>query len=255
MFTYEIEIDFSEQGYNEDIEQDTYGFLSSFYDSRQIISNSYQFIRSGNKLKIPVACPEVDSLDRKNCSEYAIRYIDRLKDRLKREIAFIRTGTEARYEEYAVPAKSSYYILYHGKFSPLLCGDTFQPIPLYKIPYTYHDHKCYNDIRTWDWNYESLYGLWISGTVGEKFALHQLQQVHSSLSIEGRTICERIEKLTGVPTYYFLFNYRAWGRRRDAERKCPVTGKSWLIAGTTFNHFIAFKSDEARLVSELSSNR
>jgi len=254
MFTYEIVIDFSEQGYDEDIEQDAYGFLSNFYDSRQIISDCYQFIKSGNKLKIPVACPEIDSLDRKNCSEYATRYMDRLEDRLKRKMEFVQTGTEVQYEGYVVPVQSSYYILYHGKFSPLLCGDTFQPVPLYKIPYTYRDHKCYNDIRTWNWNYESLYGLWVSGTVGERFALNQMQVVRSSLSIEGRTICAKIERLTGVPTYYFLFNYRAWGSKRDFARRCPVTGKSWLIEGATFNHFIAFKSDEARLVSELSSN-
>jgi len=63
-----------------------------------------------------------------------------------------------------------------------------------------------------------------------------------------------LPELTGVPTYYFLFNYRTWTTKEDRERKCPITGNDWLIEGKTDDDFIAFKCDESRLVSELSTN-
>ena len=36
--------------------------------------------------------------------------------------------------------------------------------------------------------------------------------------------------------------------------KCPITGNDWYIKGATASDFIAFKCDESRLVSELSTN-
>ncbi|MFD1143005.1 DUF2310 family Zn-ribbon-containing protein [Larkinella insperata] len=66
---------------------------------------------------------------------------------------------------------------------------------------------------------------------------------------------QRIVESTGIPTYYFLLNYRNWGRTKDHARKCPLTGQDWLIEGATINDFIGFKCDESRLVSELSSGK
>jgi predicted nucleic acid-binding Zn ribbon protein len=129
-----------------------------------------------------------------------------------------------------------------------------KPIPLYHIPPTHHDSKCYDNLKSWERNYQRLYGLWLNGEVCEQFALRQLQDPRSKLSQMGREMCQRIEDLTGKPTYYFLLNYRRWTKAKDNTRKCPLTGKDWLLESKTSSDPIAFKCEESRLVSELSAN-
>lgn len=94
----------------------------------------------------------------------------------------------------------------------------------------------------------------MNGVVGERWAQNQLQSHDSSLSIQGIKCCKRIEEVTGTPTYYFLFNYRAWGQKKDKLRKCPNCQEDWLIEGRTPKDTYAFKCDNCRLVSELSPN-
>ena len=136
---------------------------------------------------------------------------------------------------------------------PLICGDTHTEIPLYKIPRTDHDGDDYDNLFFWNKNYDRLYGLWLSSKY-EVFAEEQMQDAYSSISKAGRKLATLVEKLTGVPTYYFLLNYRSWSEEKDKERKCPITGNDWLIKGAKIHDYIAFKCDESRLVSELSAN-
>ena len=136
---------------------------------------------------------------------------------------------------------------------PLICGDTHTEIPLYKIPKTDHNGDDYDNLFFWNKNYNRLHGLWF-GSEYEAFAEEQMQDPYSSISKAGRALCTLIEKLTGVPTYYFLHNYRPWSKEKDKQRKCPITGNDWRIEGKTSSDYIAFKCDESRLVSELSTN-
>lgn len=153
-----------------------------------------------------------------------------------------------------VPVENpTFYILYFKDWSPLISGPDEEPVPLYKIPYTAHGNT-YDDIYFWDNNYNRVYYLWIGSAVGERWALKQLQNHDSELNTQGRDCCEIIEKLTDIPTYYFLMNYRAWSHKQDRERKCPNCGGDWLIEGKTDRDFYAFKCDRCRLLSELSPN-
>jgi predicted nucleic acid-binding Zn ribbon protein len=78
----------------------------------------------------------------------------------------------------------------------------------------------------------------------------------SGLSKEGYSLCQKIENLTNIPTYYFLNRY--WGRKVGEEnRLCPNCGKTWrvkedylLVEG--FNDFV-FRCDSCRLVSHLGN--
>ncbi|MGM9511248.1 DUF2310 family Zn-ribbon-containing protein [Larkinella sp. GY13] len=254
MYSVDIVLDMSKTGFDESAYNRSL-FLEGLYDSRQICTNSYQFIRNGNQIRIPVTCPEKDSLDDRNATDYAKKWRSALESQLGASIEYVHTGVEAAYEGYEVPENSSFYILYYRGFSPLVCGDTHQEIPLYRIPYTYTALKNYKDISGWQWEYETFYDLWYSIDGYEKRARKEMEDVNSNLSKRGREICQRIEEATGVPTFYYLLNYRDWGRKKDLARKCPITGKDWLIEGSTFNDFIGFKCDESRLVSGLSSSR
>jgi predicted nucleic acid-binding Zn ribbon protein len=256
MKVFDIIVDTSFSGYeNTDVEHSLWAFLIFLHQTNQIInSDDYIFNRDKHSISVRVVCPEPNSLLLENTIAYVKDAKHKLETITQHPLRYQEVGAEPQYINYRVPENSSCYILRYGGFSPLLCGDTFKPIPLYRIPATHHDNKCYDNLCSWERNYKHLYGLWLSGSVCEAFAQKQLQDHHSKLSILGRELCQRIEDLTGKSTYYFLFNYRAWSKAQDLARKCPATGSKWLISGKTASDPIAFKCDTSRLVSELSAN-
>jgi predicted nucleic acid-binding Zn ribbon protein len=257
MHTFNITIENKNPSYL-DLENDLCSYLSILTNSGQIAHNQFDFLATHkSKTTVAVACPELDSLDDKYTSVYGLSLKTKIESGTGNKIKSIKTGAELEdiHYQYQTPVHSSHYILRQGWSSPLLCGDTHKPIPLYKIPYTGNDKKSYDNVWSWQRHYAALYRLWLaSQPVAEAFALGQIQEIDSESSLLGRELCTQIEELTGVPTYYFLFNYRNWSVEEDFARKCPITNQHWLLAGKTANDFIAFKCDDSRLVSELSHN-
>lgn len=254
VYSFNIELDFSKTDNVDECEELFWNYLSALMDSRQIISESHELCISGNKLFASVICPEETSLDPKNATVYGKRSRIRLEERPGARLQFIKTGTAVGWEKYVVPENSSFYFLMEHDISPLRCGDTGESIPLYKIPYTYHDNCCYHDVRNWIRDYDCVKRMWFRGSVSERFMQYQLQDHRSALSVAGRAVCKRIEELTGVPTYYYLFNYRAISQARDKKRRCPETGEAWFIEGGHPNELLDFKCDKSRLVSALTNN-
>jgi predicted nucleic acid-binding Zn ribbon protein len=240
----------------EDIVHHIYTYLHMLGDTGQILQREHLLVQKNNTIEIAVACPEMDSLDKKNCNQYGLEYQNKIEKGTGEKIEFVATGTEPDYPSprYDVPTKkSSFYILTYGWSSPLLCGDTDKPIPLYKIPFTDKLNTDYSNIWSWQRHAQSLYRLWLSSqAVTEEFAANQMQDAHSEHSKIGRELCKIIEQKTGVPTYYFLPNYRRWTLQEDLDRKCPVTGNDWKVDGRTRENNWSFKCDESRLLSELS---
>lgn len=79
-----------------------------------------------------------------------------------------------------------------------------------------------------------------------------MQKVDSNLSKQGMEICKRIEELTSIPTYYFLYNYRK-ARGDQLSRPCPICSSKWNLKEQLHN-FYDFKCDTCRLVSTISPN-
>ena len=247
----------------EDIVHHIYTYLHMLSNTGQILHRDHLLVQKNNTIEIAVACPEIDSLDPKNSNKYGVEYQKKIEVGTGEKIEFLETGTEPDYPfpRYEINREnSSFYILRYSLSSPLLCGDTLKPVPLYKIPYTSDkdangNDTCHDNIWSWERHYKSLYHLWLaSQEVTEEFAANQMQNVHSIHNKKGRELCQIIEEKTGVPTYYFLFNYRNWTVQEDLDRKCPITGREWRINDKTSSDFIAFKCYESRLVSELSTN-
>ncbi len=253
MPVFDITLDLSRCGYEDsEVEHALWSWLVCLHSAGQITNDDYVFVWKDTTLRVTVVCPEREALFIKTPMKYARQQRARLEAITGGGITFEEAGMEPQEGAYEVPRRSSFYILRSGWFSPLICGDTFRPVPLYLIPPTDPDGDSYDNVRTWEYSYRRLYGLWLNGTVGEQFALRQMQDPRSTLSSIGRDLCHRIETLTGTPTYYFLMNDRHWSRKQDLSRKCPLTGKAWRIEGATTSDFIAFKCDASRLVSELS---
>ena len=254
MFTFDIVLDFSSTGYQPEVVEHLEYLMGCLYRSRQIVNEDWCFVQDPISLRVSVTCPELNSLDPQNSTLYAKNWLSKIEIALQMPVRFVPTGHDPRYPFYVEQGKPSFYILNFEGYSPLLNGDSNEPVPLYKIPFTYHDDACYDDIRFWSYNYESVYGLWFNGAVGEQFALRQMQDVDSALSKQGRAVCQRIEEVTGVPTYYFLFNYRRRSLKQDGAWKCPLCGKEWLVASAKSSDDIAFRCSESRLMSRFSQN-
>jgi predicted nucleic acid-binding Zn ribbon protein len=88
--------------------------------------------------------------------------------------------------------------------------------------------------------------------VGERWALNQMQEINSQLSKQGLEICKKIEKLTLIPTYYYLYNYKKF-KGDQLTRPCPSCGKEWDLNTQLHNHY-DFKCDKCRIISTISPN-
>ena len=143
--------------------------------------------------------------------------------------------------------------LYDGE-SPICRGDNGKPIPLYLLPGEYENRE-----RTYFWQhtYKSYDSIWIGSGVLEIPVYKQLATPTSELATDGREICAYIEKVTGIPTYYYLMRY--WGRRNGEEyRKCPGCGQNWTQIHDQKQekppfYFFDFLCEPCRLVSHISS--
>lgn len=79
-----------------------------------------------------------------------------------------------------------------------------------------------------------------------------MQKIDSYLSKQGIEICKRIEELTSIPTYYFLYNYKK-DRRNQLVRTCPLCKNKWNLE-VQLNNFYDFKCDTCRILSTISKN-
>lgn len=230
-------------------------YLSLLYRSKQIINKEWQFEPISKGVQLNLFCPEKNSYS----SVYSTKYAKKQKERIENEFECIfdykYIGIDPEFGETVIPEVSKFYILNFGEISPLVDGESLVQIPLYKILYTDEEKQYFWDLTKWESKYEHIKGIWSSGYGGDKWSLSQLQNHDSELNKDGAACCKTIEKITGKPTYNFLFNDRAWGRKKDRKRKCPSCGGEWLILDSTFNHYYAFKCDNGRLISQLSSNK
>lgn len=227
--------------------------LNYLWYNNQILHANCPLVVEGDYLRIPVTCPEPDALDRRYCHRNAVHYLDQIQAWTGSGVEFKLLGQSAHHQGYIFPESSSFYILYGESFSPVLCGDTRHPIPLYRLPPLHAEINSYQDFNVWSEAYESLASLWSLTHWGERYALDKLQNVNSELSKAGRDLCRILEERTGIPTYYYLTNRRQWSEQQDRRLKCPLCGEDWLVEGATFQDFIGFKCEKSRLVSHLSS--
>lgn len=196
---------------------------------------------------------EKKSLHRKFNNFYVNRQIEKIESKANSKLKFKTVGKDCENNEGVCQCKkSSHYILitnYITIDSPLKCGDCSLSIPLYQLP-IYYDYG-YLPILSWETNYISCDSLQMNCEVGERWALKQMQNLNSELSKQGMKICKRIEKLTNIPTYYYLHNYNKY-KSDDKNRPCPKCHQKWNLKKTLEKQF-DFKCDKCKIISTLSS--
>ncbi|WP_354623427.1 Zn-ribbon-containing protein [Psychromonas sp. MME2] len=148
------------------------------------------------------------------------------------------------------PSWQILYTTFLDTCSPLRCGETLAPIPLYRTPEAISNGDRKSAIK-WQEEWINCDELQMNGSAVSIMALKEIGDVESKLFYRGSNLCKRIEYITKVPTYYYL--YRVAGRSLEEEqaRPCPSCGGDWKLPSPLLDIF-DFKCDPCQLVSNLS---
>lgn len=149
------------------------------------------------------------------------------------------------------PSWQILYTTYLQSCSPIHSGDDFTPIPLYK--YFKDIPHLSMDVIKWQENWQACDQLQMNSAVLEKTALREISTLESNLSKHGRYLAYEIEKITKIPTYYYLYRVGGKNKTQELKRNCPHCGKKWQLEKPLFD-IIYFKCEQCRLVSNMSWN-
>ena len=250
MYIQEISIDIKTTA-NKSTLVEEFQLLMSFYRGSGQTQGKIesQYIAQNKIVCLPYTL-EKNSLARKFNNFYVNKQTQKLEELCNSKLQFRTVGKS--YNSYKTPCickKSDFFILfgYTSIDSPLNCGTCGKPVPLYRLP-VYYDYG-YMPILSWETNYISCDSLQMNCEVGERWALNQMQDLKSQLSRQGLKICKKIEELTSIPTYYYLFNYNKF-KGDNLSRPCPNCNKKWGLKKQLHSYF-DFKCDRCKIVSTI----
>lgn len=225
-------------------------------NSGQLLDYDPILIEQTSTLEAFVRLPKPDALDHANCGEYVRKRLGRLNSGgIKSPVVeILGCDLSNPRSDFCYCGKSPSYILMVTMYaeSPIRCGGCFNDVPAYEIPPT-SKGRYYDNLQFWEHDYRRCDGLFMGGSTGERFSYREMSGHDSSLGIRGRDVCERIESLTGVPTYYFLMRHQGTPGKKERERKCPACGGDWRLE-QPWHEIIAFRCDSCRLVSEFTKS-
>lgn len=225
--------------------------VAHWRENGQIIGREFGMTRTQQTISVRVAMPEQDSLMPEWDSE-AVKSAHKQAEQAGISFeSFEIVGVDYQADTTSKESNPNFYILYTtylDSCSPLHNGDDFCPIPLYRI--TQNAPELAQRLLQWQEDWQACDQLQMNGKVLEKEALAQISDYDSALSQRGIALCREIEQLTGIPTYYYLYRLGT-DEQTERARKCPATGKDWLL-DEPLHHLFHFKCDESRLLSNLS---
>lgn len=228
--------------------------MSSLCRTGQIIGGIESPYVAGNELICYQTTLERNSLDPQNNDEWVNLRIKNLEQGCNSKLKIEVVGQHIPfYNGICNCEQHDSYLLfttYSNESSPIDCGTCGHQVPVYKIKGLTDEDR--TGIESWEGDYISCDNLNMGCNVGEKWAIRQMSDPASQLSEFGRSICNRITEMTGIPAYYFLFNYRAISIAKDKLRKCPSCNGDWLL-NEKWLEFYDFKCDKCKLVSTLTS--
>jgi predicted nucleic acid-binding Zn ribbon protein len=236
------------------LDEISYGLLGSLYQNGQIVGRDYTIAKSGKILWAFVTILEPDSLNLKYANNYVKREIEKAIEmdisspqvKLIGQPLGISKGNSCNCPPVSYILCTNF--IEHG--SPIKCGSCFAHIPLYHLPKTANSDD-YSNILGWMRDYRACDTLQMNCTTGERFGIRQMSDPHSSLSRQGREICDRLTVLTTKPTYYNLYRYKSRSiLTTERQRKCPNCNGEWLLDEPW--HKYDFKCEVCRLVSNIA---
>lgn len=253
MFVCELEFECFDNTTVDAVDKAINGLMDALRYNGQVLGREFPITMGEGIFYVRAVCPEQDSLHPKYYSDYVKACLKRLSQACLLTPKVRLLGRDLNSEQSASTNKPEWQVLYTTYVhtcSPLREGDSLLPIPLYRYPATFNgDHKA---VIKWQSEWQACDEIQMAGGCqAEHAALHEICDVDSVLFRRGWGLRGRIEYLTQVPTYYYL--YRVGGDSLSAERarKCPRCGGDWLLEEPLHDIF-HFKCEPCRLLSNIS---
>lgn len=259
MFIFRFSIDFSAATENRAHIADELVLTLAYYSlNGQILGREDCYYFDGNRIVGFVRTPEKVSLRRKWDDVLVTLMRRKLETLCGSRLTFDYLGEDRDSAKVCRCAEPSSYVVYTEGLqigSPLRCGACGDEVPLYRLPRRPECPKAwdYGSIFEWERDFQSCVDLQISCGFAERWAMRQMCDANSGLARNGREVASQIESQTGVPTYYYLYNFRHITLAQDARRPCPSCGDAWIRLPEPVWHF-DYRCDACRLVTNVTFN-
>ncbi|HEV7282663.1 MAG TPA: DUF2310 family Zn-ribbon-containing protein [Pirellulaceae bacterium] len=219
-----------------------------WYKNGQVVDQRIDVYR-GMRLDVFVRIAERTSLDHANDNVYAAECRSRIHP-IVPEVEIL--GSEFDPSPICHCSSNSALTLFTHYLStspPVSCLDCFGAVPLYRLPHAKDQEHL--TLLQWAADYRACDTLQMHCTTGERFAERQLYDASGSLPRNGRNLAADLERLSGIPTYYYLHKMRTRSRESDLTRPCPGCGEAWRLESPL--HIFDFRCDSCRLLSACAS--
>lgn len=228
-------------------------YLEALRANGQILGREFAVAFNEGEFRVRLLLPEKTSLANRHNSDWvksALTGLTQAKLLAPRE-KHLGQDINSEVSNDQAPSWQLLYTSYVHMCSPLRNGDNLLPIPLYQLPATFNgDHK---RIIRWQTQWQACDELQMAATTKAEFAaLDEITNANSDLFRQGWDLRGRIEYLTKIPTYYYL--YRVGGESLEAElhRPCPrCNSTTWRLDDPLLDMF-HFRCEPCRIVSNLS---
>ncbi len=255
MYIYQISITADDKALQAGALEEFERLVDSYLTSGQRVGQQRHSYVSNGRLVAQVYTHEEQSLHKQYNNLYVNLRTESLERLCNATVEVNQVGTEAEVMPVCTCAKSNFYLLiteHNSIASPIKCGTCFDVVPMYKLPPLFDNG--YYPLLSWESNYQACDGLQQNGIVGEAWALEQMENPNSELSVEGREVCTSIEQSTQTPTYYFMRNSKESTIEQELDSICPACRQPWLLTQPLAGGIFPFKCDNCRLISAFSSN-
>lgn len=234
------------------VEQSINQYLDALRYNGQILGREFPLAVKEASFTVRLVTPEKNSTHQQYLSPQGRRAIDLLHQAgvLSPKVKYIGPDLNSHASDACEQRKwQILYTTYVHTCSPLRCGDDLAPVPLYRIPPVANGSQ--KQIIKWQEDWEACDQLQMNGSILEHAALKEIGDIHSDVFRRGYDLSKRIQYVTKVPTYYYL--YRVGGESLSAEqqRRCPMCDGEWALPQAHLDIF-DFKCDTCHLVSNIS---
>ena len=228
-------------------------YIESLRNSGQVIGREIPVNQEGAIFTAHVMCPEEDALSPLYDSpivQFAKKQLNE-SGILQPKVQLI--GRDLLSDQSDRCQTFSGFILftnYISTCSPIRCYDHFEPVPLYKLPAIANGDQ--KQIIKWQEDYVACDQLQMNGALNiQHAAIHELSSIQSDLFRRGTDLCKRLQYLTKVPVYYYLYRIGGESKKGEEERCCPKCQGEWKQPEPLHGIF-DFICETCRIVSNLS---
>lgn len=228
-------------------------YLSALRMNGQICGSEWPLYIDGSRCSAFVNTPEANSLDEAHASKFVLAAASNALENGVSISQQLRKDSLDGAPLCNCQKKYGYILFttYVSLESPIRCVTCFGTIPLYRLPMLPSGE--FYEVICWQSDYQSCDSLQMNCNVLERAATDELSSLRSNLSKAGRSICRKLEQLTGKPFYYYLYRGEGRSAKLEQQRRCPGCNDRWYMDNELHERF-SFRCDRCRLLSNAAWN-